>query len=335
MPGRDRLNWTSSNGAPSTSYTRTARRSRVNRVAPARFRGPHDQRVVDRAACQAAAHRCLNESAVVGRSQAEWRRREPQLQKRRGSGGRRPVQGRKPRQYRVTLQEHVRRQPGLPIEGRQTRSASIVPCGEGANHDARVDRQHNRRTLWRVARTRSSVNGGNSRSGTETTRPFRFLSRLRVAAGSISMTPSRSRISIGRPPGQPESIAHCLRDDNPSGRIDGDLHGTRIPSGPDVESPAAHAPGASESRGLASSAALGGRRGGGHRPRARPPHDHRRPVVLLHRPDGDLLIPVLAGLYLRRVGMPEILGSIAAGASVVIVPQVASAGRGSARSRRR
>ena len=41
----------------------------------------------------------------------------------------------------------------------------------------------------------------------------------------------------------------------------------------------------------------------------------------------SLFIPVLAGLYLRRVGMPEILGSIAAGVSVVIVPQVARGGQ--------
>ena len=42
----------------------------------------------------------------------------------------------------------------------------------------------------------------------------------------------------------------------------------------------------------------------------------------------SLFIPVLAGLYLRRVGMPEILGSIAAGVSVVIVLQVARGGQG-------
>ena len=42
----------------------------------------------------------------------------------------------------------------------------------------------------------------------------------------------------------------------------------------------------------------------------------------------SLFIPILAGLYLRRVGMPEILGSIAAGVSVVIVLQVARAGQG-------
>ena len=41
----------------------------------------------------------------------------------------------------------------------------------------------------------------------------------------------------------------------------------------------------------------------------------------------SLFIPVLAGLYLRRVGMPEILGSIAAGVSVVIVLQVARGGQ--------
>ena len=67
------------------------------------------------------------------------------------------------------------------------------------------DRQHHRRTLSRVARTRSSVSGGNSRSGTETRRPFRFSSRIGVAAGSISMMPSRSRISIGRPPDSPRA----------------------------------------------------------------------------------------------------------------------------------
>ena len=42
----------------------------------------------------------------------------------------------------------------------------------------------------------------------------------------------------------------------------------------------------------------------------------------------SLFIPVLAGLYLRRVGMPEILGSIAAGVSVVVVLQVARGGQG-------
>ena len=42
----------------------------------------------------------------------------------------------------------------------------------------------------------------------------------------------------------------------------------------------------------------------------------------------SLFIPVLAGLYLRRVGMPEILGSIAAGVSVVIVLQVTRGGQG-------
>ena len=42
----------------------------------------------------------------------------------------------------------------------------------------------------------------------------------------------------------------------------------------------------------------------------------------------SLFIPVLAGLYLRRVGMPEVLGSIAAGVSVVIVLQVTRGGQG-------
>ena len=115
------------------------------------------------------------------------------------------MRGRKPRQHRVALQEHVRWQPRVPIEGRQRCSVSIVPRGEGGNDDAGVDRQYQRRTLSKVARTRSSVRGGNSRSGTETRRPFRFSSRIGVAAGSISMTPSRSRISTGRPPDRPRA----------------------------------------------------------------------------------------------------------------------------------
>ena len=115
------------------------------------------------------------------------------------------MRGRKPRQHRVALQEHVRRQPRVPIEGRQSRSVSIVPRGEGGNDDAGVDRQHQRRTLSKVARTRSSVRSGNSRSGTETRRPFRLSSRIGVAAGSISMAPSRSRISIGRSPDRPRA----------------------------------------------------------------------------------------------------------------------------------
>ena len=42
----------------------------------------------------------------------------------------------------------------------------------------------------------------------------------------------------------------------------------------------------------------------------------------------SLFIPVLAGLYVRRVALPEVLGSIGAGVSVVIVLQMTRSGLG-------
>ena len=191
------------------------------------------------------------------------------------------MRGRKPRQHRVALQEHVRRQPRVPIEGRQSRSVSIVPRGEGGNDDAGVDRQHQRRTLSKVARTRSSVRGGNSRSGTETRRPFRFSSRIGVAAGSISMTPSRSRISIGRPPDRPRAS-----------RIDFGM--TTRPAASMVIRMAREydrtlarlpplAPGRPSRGWWPRSRRRGGGRGGRHRPRAGLPDDQ----VVAHRPRRD------------------------------------------------
>jgi hypothetical protein len=42
----------------------------------------------------------------------------------------------------------------------------------------------------------------------------------------------------------------------------------------------------------------------------------------------SLLVPVLAGLYLERVGTPEALAAIGCGVGCVLVVHLASAGRG-------
>jgi SSS family solute:Na+ symporter len=42
----------------------------------------------------------------------------------------------------------------------------------------------------------------------------------------------------------------------------------------------------------------------------------------------SLFVPVIAGLYLRRVGTPEVFAAIATGVCLMLVAQLATAGRG-------
>ena len=74
----------------------------------------------------------------------------------------------------------------------------FMPGRKGGHHHAGVYGDH-LRVRSRVSRTISSVRGGSFSSGTATEPPRRRTSDMGVAAGSISIRPSRSRMSTRRP----------------------------------------------------------------------------------------------------------------------------------------
>ena len=85
---------------------------------------------------------------------------------------------------------------------RRRGAVPLVPAGKPSDHDAGVHLDH-RRVPSSVLLTRSSVSGGKSSSGTATGPPARRLSDIGVAAGAISISPSRSRMSTALPCSRP------------------------------------------------------------------------------------------------------------------------------------
>jgi hypothetical protein len=161
-----------------------------------------DQSVVQRAPGDPSVHCRLQELQVLLGGQRQHRRSEPISQKRHDHPWGGPVWRRQACEHRVDLQRDVRRQSRPPLQRLPAGGMSFVPGCEARDHHARIDRDQ-RRVRSIVARTVSSVSGGNSRSGTATAPSPLSTSSIGLAEGSISILPSRSRISIASPPRSP------------------------------------------------------------------------------------------------------------------------------------
>jgi hypothetical protein len=168
-----------------------------------------DESIVDTPACQPGKGGLLDQAGVGSRGQNERRLREAFGQKGRDKSGRRSVRRRQPSQDRVGLHEDMSGDSWLPVENGQCGAMTLVPRSERGDHDTRIDGDH-RRVDSSVARTSSSVRGGRSRSGTATRPPRRLTSVMGVASGSISIRPSRSRISTGLPRERPRRSRSVL-----------------------------------------------------------------------------------------------------------------------------
>ena len=155
---------------------------------------------------------------VLRSRENERRRREPLGQERRDQPRGRPVRRGQAGEDGVRLEEDVGRHARTPRERRRGARVALVPRGEGRHDDARVDGDH-RRVRSSVSRTRSSVSGGSFSPGTATAPPARRTRVIAVGAGSISMRPSRSRISSALPRRIPSLSRRSLRDDDATGSV--------------------------------------------------------------------------------------------------------------------